>query len=492
MKFLAGAAALVATAVKADKTIFNNLRGDSTAATDNKMDEISDVISRKSVPGVKANVINVMHINNNLRGDSKINSLHDNSVDEPAPESSDHENDNDDCYVENNSSWKDQHDDHFPSGKKSLVVVRVAIKDAIHKNTMDDLRYSMFESNESLSSQYKACSYGQLTFDKPISRSLTIDPGTRTTGIINNVMTVDLPEFLSEKSWPGELRTYALKEMEKVFGVSGAYELASYIMFCMPPLDNFGNWTGQAPIPGYASYVHNDYCASPFIPMHELGHDLGFHHAKEGDDEYGDYSGIMGNSHETHVCFNGANSYHTGWYKSSTVELNPIVEHNMVHEERIYGIADYNGSPNRTVLIKINRSAVTKEHGDYFVAFNRKAGINEGTREGKDQVIVTESYLAAWGSFMVAKLAAGTSHTICHFVGSGKHVVIDVLSINLTSNPAFADIKIKLGDTNDCPNSLGKNSTNSDEDDYYDDVDSDNDGGGDDADEPKNVLTQIV
>ena len=172
---------------------------------------------------------------------------------------------------------------------------------------------------------------------------------------------------------------------------------------------------------------------------------------QEGTGPYEDQSGMMGFSYPStdwpDMCFNSAKSYQTDWYTDSTIVINPSDESSGVNLETcytgsLYGIADYVEDSDRNVIIKINSPGTA---ADYFVSFNRKTGINSGTKEGGNQVLIQqaegEGEVFA-KSTLVGKLSQGGSHTLSNFLSTGKNVVISVDSINL-SNPGMANIRIE-------------------------------------------------
>lgn len=112
------------------------------------------------------------------------------------------------------------------------------------------------------------------------------------------------------------------------------------------------------------------------------------------------------------------------------------------------GISDYRNSRTNTVLLKIE----TGTDDDYFLNFNRMAGINSGTREGANQVLVTKQGMNGMGysvSSLVAKLTSGRSYTISSFGRSGRPVRIQVDRINMNSSPAYADVSVEMGCSSD-------------------------------------------
>jgi hypothetical protein len=83
------------------------------------------------------------------------------------------------------------------------------------------------------------------------------------------------------------------------------------------------------------------------------------------------------------MCFNGIQSWQTGWYASKSVVVNPST--GGCFEGNLFGISDFGSTALSTVLLKMNDLSST----DYYVAFNRQSVINSGTMEARNQVTVT-------------------------------------------------------------------------------------------------------
>jgi hypothetical protein len=134
------------------------------------------------------------------------------------------------------------------------------------------------------------------------------------------------------------------------------------------------------------------------------------------------------------MCFNAAQSWQLGWYREKAITLQKNKKKN--HVGVLGGIADYSDT-NNVVLVKLNTGKST----DYYVNFNRRAGINSGTVEGGNQVTVVKARGEGRGyseSELVAKLSAGNTYTIRNF--DGTTATIQVHSIGAT-----ADVSICVG-----------------------------------------------
>jgi len=95
----------------------------------------------------------------------------------------------------------------------------------------------------------------------------------------------------------------------------------------------------------------------------------------------------------------------------------------------VTGQADYVAATDQTVLVKMNRPSGT----DLFLMYNKKTGINSGTVEGGNLVMVVEAAqegTAYAESNLLAKLGAGGSQTFPNYLNDGRDLVVRVLSLN--------------------------------------------------------------
>jgi len=154
------------------------------------------------------------------------------------------------------------------------------------------------------------------------------------------------------------------------------------------------------------------------------------------------------------MCYNPAKSFQlakgsTGWYNENpytTLVWNSGTIGGTTWSGSIIGIADYKNNPNtRPVVVKLESGGPD----DLFVGFNRAAGINRDTADARDQVTVIESGNDGLGysqSFLKAILSQGESYSVENWRGSGLDMTIHVKEINLSANPAYADVIMTFGD----------------------------------------------
>ena len=197
-----------------------------------------------------------------------------------------------------------------------------------------------------------------------------------------------------------------------------------------------------------AATEKNDRCNYLSVQMHELGHNLNLGHSGDANTPdspesiYGDQSGMMGYSYSRDdtplMCFNAAKSWQLGWYADKAVTVTPFASG---FSGRLMGIADYQHPAGYNVLVKIE----TGQDTDYYLNFNRKKGINSGTLEGGDKVMITRQGENGTGyspSKLMAAISSGQYYTINDFAGSGDSVRVSGQEINLSSSPGYADVTI--------------------------------------------------
>ena len=183
--------------------------------------------------------------------------------------------------------------------------------------------------------------------------------------------------------------------------------------------------------------------------MHEIGHNLGLAHANEEAGTYKDQSGMMGFSYSSDngplMCFNSAKSWQLNWYAS---RMESIPFSTGVKSRRLIGLADFgntNAQADDKVVIKLNTASST----DFYMSFNRQTGINSGTREAGNQVLIQRaagegtSYYAE--SELLAKMVTGNTFTLGNFDGSGYDLQVTVDNINTAVSPGYADVTISAG-----------------------------------------------
>jgi len=319
-------------------------------------------------------------------------------------------------------------------GKQTILGVRIIAKDSSTTSNETVLGNSIFGSDDmklnsvlSLATQIKACSYDKMNIVKAFDRSGT-SQNSGDVSILNGMVTVLIP-LVSTTQGDAIMRNAISTEINEIFKNSPE-ELADYVIYCLPPGTFKKGKIAYAYMNSWLSVFNDEWCTSASLLMHELGHSMNFGHSNGGQEPgptgyppgaYGDESGKMGyaypNKKGPRSCFNAAKSYQTGWYKDKSVTINSS-GNIPCFDGVLHGIADYPIA--NTVLLKVQTTS-----SDYFINYNAKKGINQGTQEAGDMVTVVSRPRGPRDSYaesdLVAKLESGEVYSFSDYtVSVGK------------------------------------------------------------------------
>merc|ERR1719223_1243223 len=241
-------------------------------------------------------------------------------------------------------------------------------------------------------SQFAAISFGKVAFEPYI--------GTTSTGkvITNGVYTITVnADRLNDSQVESEARQVGAAELGSL--------TAQFDYVCLSVPNNNESYAAYAYINSWLSLYKHTYVDQVTVQMHEIGHNIGLAHSGEGGSTYGDVTGIMGASFydDRSMTFNGAkNGAQLSWYNDRRVTA-PF-------NGDLYGISDY-GTTDSSAKMTIKFTEGSK---DYYVSFNKATGINAGTREYPNQVLVHSRSIGTGyaTSVLEAHLTAGSSYTV--------------------------------------------------------------------------------
>ena len=85
-------------------------------------------------------------------------------------------------------------------------------------------------------------------------------------------------------------------------------------MYICPAVVDFGIAAGSAMVGGKISWYKDTLGSSPFVQMHEIGHNLLFFHSGEGNELFGDPTCLMGAKYKEdldwgRMCFNAVKTW---------------------------------------------------------------------------------------------------------------------------------------------------------------------------------------
>ena len=330
-------------------------------------------------------------------------------------------------------------------GKQTILGVRVIAKDSTTTSNETVLGNSIFGSDDSnpngllsLATQIKACSYDKMNIIKAIDRSGK-SQNSGDVSILNGMITVRIP-FVSTTEGDAIMRNAISTEINEIFENSPE-ELADYIIYCLPPGTFKNGKIAYAYMNSWLSVFNDEWCTSASLLMHELGHSMNFGHSNGGQEPgpsgaYGDESGKMGyaypNKKGPRSCFNAAKSYQTGWYKDKSVTINSS-GNIPCFDGVLHGIADYPIA--NTVLLKVQTTS-----SEYYINYNAKKGINQGTQEAGNMVTVVSRPRGPRDSYaesdLVAKLESGEVYSFSDYTVSVGKIDISKGTAEVTVLPA--------------------------------------------------------
>jgi len=365
-----------------------------------------------------------------------------------------------------------QDDDIRPiSGVRKVLVVRISTNDFSYKPevTSQQLRASLFGNRKgqvSLKRKYLECSY----------RKLKIRPfvGTTSTGVeipkgVVNVKlsgdqskeVIDLirnggKDPLENKRNRDRVLSFCRLSAEKRLG--NLESQFDHVLFVLPrSLDGV---LAIAIIGRWDSYYGGSWVTRPSMPLHEIGHNLGLDHAGELS-VYDDKVGYMGFSYDEkngpNMCFNPANNYFLGWYKPQTASFDAETS-GTGRFFVINGIADYKpkkaniGNTKRLVVLRLTQS---NRAWDFYIGYNRVKGINSGTEESGNSILILRKYGPASSTSVTRKIGTlferGQYFEIADYNGAipvfityedkingGRDVIIRVSTTRPTPSPSLS------------------------------------------------------
>jgi len=298
-------------------------------------------------------------------------------------------------------------------GTRKVIVVRILTYDSSSQPAVSakQIRDSVYEKDFSFKKIYEACSYNKLKMED--FRGNTTTDLFVEDGIVDVYLNEQQSDFVNSKIASGFMGKYARDKITRYARIRtklalGDLEQFDFVMFAMP--DGLFGTLAFAALNRYDSYYFENWLARPSFPLHEIGHNLGMNHAGEFG-IYDDKVGYMGYSYENLegpiMCFNPANSFYLGWYKDQTSSYNAYSS-GAGKEFTLNGICDYEpakagfGGDRKLVVLQLTQ--IGKDR-DFYIGYNRQKGINSGTYEDANQILILKKFGPADSSLQTQKLA---------------------------------------------------------------------------------------
>jgi Gametolysin peptidase M11 len=361
-------------------------------------------------------------------------------------------------------------------GVKKVLAIRVSstVPEA-PMESLDEMEAAIFgtgpnprhvPSDGTLVAQFEAVSHGQLHYVPADDPSLT-RPGLL--DIVVNTSTMKVNDD-STNRFDSIVRPAIMSETARLLGHT-VYNVADHVLFCMPNGSLDATVAGIGEVGGIFTYFHLGYCRKLDALMHEVGHNLHFHHSGIGSQEYGDMSDYMGglesapktmSSARRHgplkgqasaavaidgagfpkKAFNGHKQWTSGWFRDRALEIFPL-ESNCTFHQRLVSFVEYRNAalePDDFVLLRA---------GSLYLQYNRAKGYNVDTSEA-NHVTVTEGFEDGGISVRIASLIEGDKVVIPNFDSSRRSLVIQlcVVTQERMGKLDFADLIIYIDNGN--------------------------------------------
>ena len=319
----------------------------------------------------------------------------------------------------------------------TMLVVHVTANDfstTASPSALGDSVFGTLGDMFNLSSQFDACSYGTKKF-VPAQGANIVD------GVVQLTIGINV-NGVSD----GTVKNAVTTAGNALFGDISAQ--ADHVMYALPS-NTSGSWIAYAYVDSWLSVYNDNWATYLSAQMHEVGHNLEMGHSNEGGNEYADQSGMMGYSYSQDdspvMCFNAAKSSKFSWYSDKELSLD-----NESWNGKVIGLADYDvAAIDHNVLLKIRSEDGNNDAKTLNITYNRKIGINSGTKEAGDKIMVVESATPTNYNVtsLLAKLSTGESYTYANFWGAGKDFTITIDNIGTDADSVeYAMVSVSNGE----------------------------------------------
>jgi len=334
------------------------------------------------------------------------------------------------------------------TGPKSVLVVKVVDSTGVASPRANSLYEDWFNDPLSFKSGYEGCSKNQVQ----------IEPANNgNSQIVQGILTVSIDLVAANNfGMSNVMENAALNAVRVALNTNDLSSAFDYVAVCQPIS---GDWLAFAYVNSNLSFYNGRWCNSVSTQMHEIGHNMGLGHSGLGDDEYGDSSSLMGYSYDNDdipkMCFNAAKNYQLQWYNRQKATFDPSANLNTSRKFTMNGVDEYKVIGNTNEKLITLRLLEYGDGPDYYIGFNDANGVNEGTLEGRNQVLLfrkNEGGPDRYGkSTRLIALDVGKSVTINEWKGTSTAVT--VLFESLVNNGRDAIISIRTEDPNNPPTS---------------------------------------
>lgn len=308
----------------------------------------------------------------------------------------------------------------------SLLVVMLESSGAKHTASTSAVRSAIFTDVNGFDAEWNQVSHGKIRFPS-------------TMGAVKIVPISDSIESMDCMSAYNSWRTKANIELDGGILASDApiAKVSEYdhVMYMIPPQAK-NCPIAWAATPGEFSFYSSNAIFSKDVWMHEVGHNLGLHHASAAGcspEEYCDTSCRMGFSDGKQKGFNAMHTWELGLMGSQALDVVVDASSNVGAQttHTLWAPHLLDGST-RTHIIKVGNPA-HPGHLQYYLMWMRQAGYNSGLPFNPNKLHIVHKHPSKEWSQHVAALSSGGSFTLANAVSTDKDLRISVSTWSSTS-----------------------------------------------------------
>jgi len=351
-------------------------------------------------------------------------------------------------------------------GLKTVIAVRISTNDFTYRPEVNSqaIKKTLFSNEKgkvSLKRKYQECSYRKLRikpFQGTTTTNVNVPDGVTNVALdkaqsdeVKDLILNGGPDPLSSKRNRDRVLSFCRLAAEARLGdLESQFD---HVLFILPR--NLDGVLAIAIIGRFDSYYGGSWITRPSMSLHEVGHNLGLDHAGEAN-VYDDKVGYMGFSYDDkfgpNMCFNPANNYYFGWYSQQVASYDAGIS----GTGKLFvlnGVNDYNpkragsGDSKRLIVLRLTQ---TSRQWDFYIGYNRKKGINSGTEEDPNQILILRKYGPPGSSTTTRKIGTlanrGEYFEIADYNGDGSVFITFEAKLNMGK-----DIIIRVSTTRPTP-----------------------------------------